>query len=209
MNPSGRARFQDYNNGLLVICKQVSYSDQPGGKVRMRLSQPQVVNGCQTLLSLVRGYLNLSEKDKEDFREKVHVQIKVIANQEQKFVERIVLSTNDQNPMSPRSLKSNTLEQKKLQEMFARFYVPYFYERKDGQFDGYINFGQKIPSFRAGDFQIEQGKRKYRTVDNQSLAQEWLAFIGLSHETLRGGLGLFDKDDLYRKAFLIPDYSPN
>ena len=202
LSQSGRRHFQELNNGLLLVCSQVSYSDLPDKKVKMTLRQPQVVNGCQTLLSLVRAYLDLSEKDKEDFRKNVYVQMKVVANQTPEFVEKIILSTNDQNPMSPRSLKSNTLEQKQIQASFAHFFFPYFYERKDGQFEGLLNFGQKTPSFRPGDFKIAPGRKKYRTIDNEELAYEWLAFIGLSHETLRGGLRLFEKDDLYRKAFL-------
>jgi hypothetical protein len=202
LTPSGRRHFQDYNNGLLVVCKQISYRDLPENKIAITLRQPQVVNGCQTLLSLVRAYLDLPEKDKEDFQNSVRVQLKVIANQSPEYVERIIQSTNDQNPMSARSLKSNTLEQKKLQACFARFSPRYFYERKDGQFDGLLSFGQKMPSFRPNEYQIKPGKKKYRTLDNERLAKEWLAFIGFSDETLRGGLQLFDNDQLYRKAFL-------
>lgn len=202
LTPSGRRHFQDYNNGLLIVCRQVSYHDLPEKKIEITLRQPQVVNGCQTLLSLVRAYLDLPEKDQEDFEKNVRVQIKIISNQTQDFVEKIIQSTNDQNPMSPRSLKSNTLEQKKLQESFGRSFIKYFYERKDGQFDGLLNFGERTPSFRPREYQIAPPRKKFRILDNEDLAYEWLAFIGFSHETLRGGLHLFDNDDLYRKAFL-------
>jgi hypothetical protein len=202
LSPSGRRRFQDYNNGLLVVCKHVNYANRPGNKLEITLRQPQVVNGCQTLLSLVRAYWDLSETDKIDFQESVRVTLKIIQNQAPDYVERIIQSTNDQNPMSARSLKSNTPEQKRLQETFGRFFIPYFYERKDGQFDGLLHFGQKTPSFRPRDYQIAVGKKKYRVLDNEQIALEWLAFIGHSDETLRGGLRLFESDDLYRKAFL-------
>lgn len=203
LTPSGRRHFQDYNNGLLVVCKQVSYRDLLKNRLSVTLRQPQVVNGCQTLLSLVRAYLDLPPKDKDSFTDDVRVQLKVIPNQSPGYVEKIIQSTNDQNPMTPRSLKSNTIEQKKLQESFQRFSVRYFYERKDGQFDGFLSFGQKIPSFRPRDYQITPGKKTYRTLDNERLAREWLAFMGYSHETLRGGLRLFDNDDLYGRAFLV------
>jgi hypothetical protein len=203
LTPSGRRHFQDYNNGLLVVCKQVSYRDLPKNRLSITLRQPQVVNGCQTLLSLVRAYLDLPPRDKDSFTDDVRVQLKVIPNQSPGYVEKIIQSTNDQNPMSPRSLKSNTIEQKKLQESFQRYSVPYFYERKDGQFEGFLDFGQKMPSFRPRDYQIAPGKKRYRKLDNEKLAKEWIAFIGCSHETLRGGLRLFDDDDLYRRAFLV------
>ncbi len=203
LNPSGRRNFHDYNNGILIVCRQFTYSDLPGGKQKeVHLKAPQVVNGCQTLLSLIRAYLDLSEKDKEDFRDKVRVQVKVIANQSQEFLEKIIFSSNDQNPMTARSLKSNTPEQKKLQESFQRYSVKWFYERKDGQFDGFRSFGQKTPWFRPAEYQVSPGKKRYRIVDNQALAQEWLAFIGWSHETLRGGLHIFDDDHYYGTAFL-------
>ncbi len=200
-SPSGRRHFQDYNNGLLVVCKQITYKDVPGNKMLVTLKQPQVVNGCQTLLSLVRAYLDLSEKDKEDFTSHVRVQLKIIQNQPLEYVERIIQSTNDQNPMSSRSLKANTIEQKRLQECFAKWRQKYFYERKDGQFEGLLNFGQKSPSFRPSDYQIS-GKKKYRLLNNEDLAHEWLAFIGYSDEILRGGIKLFDSDNLYKRAFL-------
>ncbi len=66
-----------------------------------------------------------------------------------------------------------------------------------------LNFEQKTPSFRPRDYRIKQGRGKYRTIDNGALAKEWLAFLGHSDETLRGGLKLFDNDRLYRRAFLI------
>ncbi len=203
LSPAGRRHFHDYNNGLLLVCKRISYKDLAGKKLNIMLRQPQVINGCQTLLSLFRAYMDLSEKDKAHFRENVLVQLKVIENQQPDYVERIILSTNDQNPMSPRSLKSNTPEQRKLQTSFRTFFAPYFYERKDGQFDGLLNFGQKTPWFRPTEYQIKSGKKKYRVLDNEVLAQEWLAFIGYSHRTLRGGFSLFDNDELYRSAFFV------
>lgn len=201
MSPGGRRHFQDYNNGLLLVCKKISYRNLPGKKLGIYLRQPQVINGCQTLLSLYRAYMDLSEKDKEHFRENVLVQLKVIENQPPDYVERIILSTNDQNPMSPRSLKSNAPEQRKLQTSFRSFFAPYFYERKDCQFNGLLNFGQKTPWFRPAEYQVKPGKKRYRVLDNEALGQEWLAFIGYSHRTLRGGAGLFDNDELYRNAF--------
>ncbi len=123
LTPAGRRLFQEYNNGLLVVCKQIAYKNLPDKKISVTLHQPQVVNGCQTLLSIVRAYLDLAEKDKEDFKKNVQVQLKIIANQKPEFVEKIIQSTNDQNPMSPRSLKSNAIEQIKLQERFGKFFM--------------------------------------------------------------------------------------
>jgi hypothetical protein len=201
---SGRRHFQDYNNGLLIVCKSITYRDLKEGKIQATLVKPQVINGCQTLLSLVRAYTDLPETEKTEFREKVHVLVRIIPNAQQDFIDKICLSTNDQNPMSPRSLRANSAEQRKIQQSFAGHSTKWFYERKDGQFEGLLSFGQKIPSFRPGDYQIIQGKKKYRTLDNGELAQEWLAFVGFSDHTLRGGLDLFnDNDDAYYKpAFL-------
>lgn len=105
--------------------------------------------------------------------------------------------------MSARSLKSNSIEQKKLQESFSKYQVKYFYERKDGQFEGLLNFSQRTPSFRPSDYQITSGKKRFRILDNEDLANAWLSFIGFSAEMLRGGVKLFDNDDLYKKAFMV------
>lgn len=202
LNPSGRRHFQDYNNGILIVCTSIKYRDLKDGKIQATLVKPQVINGCQTLLSLVRAYTDLPETDKTEFREDVHVLVRIIPNAKQDFIDRICLSTNDQNPMSPRSLRANSAEQRRIQQSFAGHSTKWFYERKDGQFEGLLSFGQKSHSFRPADFQIIQGKKKYRTLDNGELAQEWLAFVGFSDHTLRGGLDLFNDDAYYKPAFL-------
>src|SRR5947207_10525177 len=64
--------------------------------------------------------------------EKTKVLFKIFANKDKKFVDRITLTTNSQNAVSDRDLRSNDELQRSLQELFGS--RGYFYERKPRMF---------------------------------------------------------------------------
>ena len=88
--------------------------------------------------------------------------------------------------MNARNLKSNSLEQRELQRSFCSSAVKpeirYFFIRKDGEFDSYLESGKRQP--KKSEFQIKGthrlGANKYRHIDNEKLAQIWWAWIGNS-----------------------------
>ena len=182
----GRKNFHHYNNGLLITCKNYRRDDV---RHRLKLIGPQIVNGCQTVRSICEAYENMTPEDQKHFRETVRLQVKIIKTTDPEFINELVISTNDQNPMNPRNLKSNSAEQRDIQLSFRT--AKWFYERKDGEFKSLLSASSQVRWFRRSDYAV--GKR-YKVMDNQGLAKAWLAFIGRSERALRGGVNYFEDE---------------
>jgi hypothetical protein len=194
----GRRYFHHYNNGLLITCK--GYKKDLTRK-RLTLTGPQIINGCQTVRAICEAYESLTPSEQRQFREETRVQVKVIKTTDPEFIAELVISTNDQNPMKPRNLKSNTSEQRSIQKSFRGLPHRWFYQRKDGEFKSLISTSSKVRWFRKSDYSA--GHRRYRLLDNQDLAKAWYAFTGHSHRALRGGIDYFEDepDGVYRRVF--------
>ncbi len=189
----GRKLFHHYNNGLLVTCKSYRI-DEPNKK--LRLVGPQIVNGCQTVRAICEAFENLTPENQKHFEEHVRVQTKVIKTIDPEFIGELVISTNDQNPMNPRNLKSNTAEQRDIQKSFRELPIKWFYERKDGEMKSLLSTSSRVRWFRKSDYAV--APRSFRFVDNERLAKAWYSFTGNSHIALRGGIDYFS-DDPYTK----------
>src|SRR5947207_4091023 len=101
--------FWFYNNGVTVTCDSFSpvYSASPPF---IKINNIQIVNGCQTTMTLHEAYR------KGKLSEKTKVLFKIFATKDKKFVDRITLTTNSQNAVSDRDLRSNDELQRSLQE---------------------------------------------------------------------------------------------
>ena len=111
----GRKRFHHYNNGLLITCKSYSIDKT---RQRLTLSGPQIINGCQTVRAICEAYEALTPVEQQDFRDRTRVQVKIIRTTDLDFIGELVVSTNDQNPMKPRNLKSNFKRTERHSEEF-------------------------------------------------------------------------------------------
>ncbi len=193
----GRRVFHHLNNGLLVTCTSFAKKGD-----RIRVSGAQVVNGCQTVSSVYQTYKTLPPREQALLREETRVQVKVVQNIRPELLEQIVISTNNQNPMKPRNLRSNSPEQKAIQRQFGD--LGWFYVRKDGEFEALCAAGKRAPWFRRADYKSTQpvgGKSRDRVVDNLTVAKAWYAFVGNSNSVLSGGQDYFGNDALYARLF--------
>jgi hypothetical protein len=195
----GRRFFHHYNNGLLITCR--SYRIDRTRK-RLTLLGPQVINGCQTVRAICEAYDSLTPSEQEHFRDETKVQVKVLQTTDPEFIAGLVVSTNDQNPMRPRNLKSNSSEQRSLQRGFRALPKKWFYQRKDGEFESLLAIGGRVRWFRKSDYAAT--RNRFRLIDNQELAKTWYAFIGHSNRALRGGIDYFEDepDGVYGRIFL-------
>jgi len=194
----GRKIFHHLNNGITITCRSYSYDST---RKRIRLQGPQVINGCQTVCAIRDAYEGLTTpKEQEQFREQARVQVKIIKSTDMEFISSIVVSTNDQNPMNPRNLKSNTSEQKDIQKAFRDLPKKWFYERKDGEQKSLWAYETKPLGCRKSEYTMP-GARTPRMLSNQELAQVWYAWIGLSDRVVKGGLKYFEDDELYASIF--------
>lgn len=116
-------------------------------------------------------------------------------------ITRVVIATNNQNPMKPRNLVSNKMEQLIYARLFAE-QLGWFYEAKEGAWDAFEKDPKRWrPSLnkQPKDFRATT-RRKVRRVDNEDLAQTWLAYIGFAYEAVNDKKGLFD-DRFYPLIF--------
>lgn len=199
---SGRRDFHHFNNGLLVVCS--NYRLPGSHEDFIQVNAPQVINGCQTVSSLARAYHDMVPDDQDAFRSTVKVQVKVMQNAKQDLVDEVVITTNNQNPMNPRNLKSNTREQRETQKAFRD--LPggrWFYVRKDGEFEALCQRGHEVQWFKKKDYEIEAngGRTRYRRVENEDVARAWYSWIGYSGRVLQGGVDYFDDDKVYGLVF--------
>jgi len=124
-SPDEAANFLFYNNGLTVVCDDISYRGARESK-RIRLANAQIVNGCQTATGLHRA------RALGTLRQDAEVLIKVIERADPAFVERVTQFTNSQNAVKSADLVGGDPLQKALAEELER--LGYFYERRRGDF---------------------------------------------------------------------------
>ncbi len=190
LSSSSRKKFHHFNNGLLITCRTYRIDNRQN---HITLTGPQIINGCQTVRAICEAYDNLSPQEQEDFRAKTRVQVKVIKTTELDFISQLVISTNDQNPMNPRNLKSNSTEQREIQKMLRALPEKWFFQRKDGEFKSLLTASSRVDWFRKSDFAATP--RNYRVIDNEELAKVWYSFIGNSNSALRGGHNYFSDEE--------------
>ncbi len=103
-----------------------------------RLTTPRLLNGAQTVTTLA-GFL---EKNKDNPKlaegkaayKAIRVLCKIITNADPKFVTRVTINNNRQNPVEPWNLHANDLIQLELQDKF-RTDLGIYYERQENAFD--------------------------------------------------------------------------
>ncbi len=198
----GRSEFRHLNNGITVVCTGYTARRREGRIESFTVRRPGVVNGLQTVKSLHDAFGRLPQDDQIDFKDNCLVLCRLHQEGAVSRLEQLVKATNNQNPMKPRNLRSNDPEQTAYETLFAN--LNWFYERKQGAWDAFKadpRGWRGLRGKRADTFQI-QGTNRYRVVDNDEMAQSWLAFIGFSNEAVNEKRTIFDRDNLYTMIFL-------
>jgi hypothetical protein len=195
-----RREFRFLNNGVTITCDSFT---KPRSQQPFTVAHPGIVNGLQTVVALHTAYHLLSDQDKEDFEKNCSVLVRLLTNNAVDDITRVVKATNNQNPMKPRNLVSNNSEQLIYARIFAEE-LGWFYEAKEGAWDAFENDPKRWrPSLKKPpkDFRATN-RRKVRRVDNEELAQTWLAFIGFASEAVNEKKALFD-DRFYPLIFTL------
>ena len=188
--------FRFLNNGLTIICN--SYQPPSGGRHQFKVAKPGIVNGLQTVISLHTAYNKLSEYDMNFFDENCYVLVRLLSKNAVNRISEVVLATNNQNAMQQRNLVSNSTEQAHYATFFPER-LEWFYEAKQGAWNA---FKQNHKTWLPRIDKHPQGfraKRGFKTIDNHSLAQDWLAFLGFANRAVNDRKSLFDQDKEYYK----------
>ena len=181
----GRRQFHLLNNGLCATCHDFDISN-----TSITVKNFQIVNGCQTTVSL--------NKRTEDELEQTLVDLKLtIADWE--LAERIAIASNTQTALRARDYASFEEEQLRLQREFAiEARPPWYYEVKQGYWRFVLTDSEKA--------RFKTGRRK-RHIEVQPLAQASLAFLGLPDEALDRvrfvfeGIKNSEEREQYERAF--------
>lgn len=118
--------FWFLNNGITIVCDNFDVVTDPDDP-HVKLKNLQIVNGCQTATTLAHA------QAEGDLAPDVRVITRVYETEDPDLVSKIVLTTNNQNQIRSRDLRSNDPVQIDMEKGF-RIYG-YFYERKPRQFE--------------------------------------------------------------------------
>ena len=113
------------NNGITITVEDVEESKSAK---KIRIVNPQIVNGLQTSYSIF-NYYSANQEALRDESRKVFVKIiKVNQESEQQELE-IIVATNSQNEIRDKDIHANDIVQKNIEEYFKT--LGKYYQRKD------------------------------------------------------------------------------
>lgn len=141
--------FWFLNNGITIVCDELDAVTDPDN-AHIKMKNMQIVNGCQTATTLALA------QNAETLARDVRVVVRVYETKDTSLVDKIVLTTNNQNRISNRDLRSNDQVQRDFERGFAIH--DYYYERKPGQFS---------------DQEVDQA----RILPNELIGQAYLAVV--------------------------------
>lgn len=121
-NPQGED-FWWLNNGVTIICSKAISS----GKV-LNIENPQVVNGLQTSMEIVRHFKSISTQLSDDRC----ILIRVIEPETEASYERIIIATNSQTAIPPTSLKANDQIHRDIEDYLKS--RGWYYERRKNHY---------------------------------------------------------------------------
>lgn len=150
--------FWFLNNGITIVCDDFDAVTDPD-KPLVKVKNMQIVNGCQTASTLA-----LTQKEGK-LAPDVRVLLRIYETQDLDIVDKIVLTTNNQNRISTRNLRANDPVQIDMERAFLTY--GYYYERKPRQFE---------------DTKVDHSK----IFSNEYVAQAYLAIVLRKPSDARG-----------------------
>lgn len=139
------------NNGVTITCKKF-IPPRTASSHLVALNSPQIVNGCQTSMTLAKAL-----KDGRLLPDTCLL-VRVLETQTPELVDRVTTATNSQYAVTPRDLRSNDSLQRTLKLGFEK--LGKYYETKKGEF--------KV---------LSQRERRSKVVSNEKCGQACLAAI--------------------------------
>ncbi len=94
-NPDERGNFFYYNNGITIICDSAKADAH-----KVDITNPQIVNGCQTVNSIAEVFKTIDNPDKDFNDVYVMVKILILEKKNNSFYRDIVRYTNSQNSIN-------------------------------------------------------------------------------------------------------------
>lgn len=118
--------FWFLNNGVTIVCDKIDPVKDPDNPL-IKIKNLQIVNGCQTATSLALAFGDGT------LQPDTKLLLRIYETNNLDLVDKIVLTTNNQNKISGRNLRANDKFQIDLEAGFKLY--NYSFERKPRQFD--------------------------------------------------------------------------
>lgn len=118
--------FWFLNNGITIVCDSVDPVTDPDNP-HIKLKNMQIVNGCQTSSTIAKA------SEEGILKKNTKVLLRIYETGDTDLVSQIVLTTNNQNKISDRNLRSNDAIQSDIQTNFYLYNL--FYEKKPREFE--------------------------------------------------------------------------
>lgn len=172
-------KFWFLNNGITIVCNNYEKTGAQAENVAVRLTNFNIVNGAQTTRSIYAASKKIGNVDE------VKILIKIFKAGHD-LSEKITESTNSQNPVNTRDIRSNDDIQKLIEKSLED--RGFYYQRKRNQ---WVN------------------EAKDRVIDNFTFAQSYHSFyIEKPHEARNQKSKLFGDESVYSTIFneqLLPE----
>lgn len=145
-SPESAHEFWFLNNGITIVCDAFDPNLDPDDP-RVKLKNLQIVNGCQTATTLATA------QREGKLRPDVRVMTRVYETPKTGLVDKIVLTTNNQNRISSCDLRANDVVQIDMERGFGIYDL--LYERKQRQHDSASQDPTKIvPNEAVGQWYL-------------------------------------------------------
>jgi hypothetical protein len=194
----GRKEFHHLNNGITMKCD--SFQKPSQNKEFITILKPGVINGLQTVKALYDAFKKMADpQEKKEFIDETSVLIRLHWASSVYDINQLIKSTNNQNPMQPRNLKSNDIEQVQYQNLFGK--LGWFYARKEREWDAFTSHESawiQLKGKKKSYFKVSNG---YKKVDNLDVAQAYFSLTGFTTEAMQRKKDLFSNDELYEIIF--------
>jgi hypothetical protein len=167
-----RDRFWFLNNGITIVCEDYKIQGITTENIKVQLKNFQIVNGAQTTRAVYDAFKKVGNVDG------VKILVKVFKAKED-VAEKITESTNNQNPIDKRDLKSNDEIQKLLEQSLLD--LGFYFQRKRKQYSD---------------------KPVDKTIDNLLFAQLYYSFfLEKPNEARNQRAKLFGDENIYKQIF--------
>jgi len=122
-NPEDRCNFFFYNNGITMIVSKIESEKTEGNNRVIKVDNPQIVNGCQTVSTIYEVLSSLPEASIEKDFANTYVMIKVLeipfeSEKLKELYRNIVTYNNSQNSINEKTFTATQNIFKRLQNEF-------------------------------------------------------------------------------------------
>lgn len=180
--------FSILNNGLTLVAKRVEQK-----KEQVSVISPQIINGCQTCWAIYDAVDQLNNTGEDIEKLSTNVLVKLVETQEDKFIERITITTNKQNPISAVDLHSKDECQIAIAKAFKDHKPPIFYDFRAGLWESIVRENLQSTYRISG--------KKYRKVNNTEIGQLYLALLEKPYWSKQFKRKIFEDSDYYEVIF--------